>query len=186
MLACTSVLYLSPLPFSHLIATARLYSSGKGSSVTADLKLTHPPLLTLYNPTSWNISCVLNRKLPLSRCLPFATCIICTRTLNLRLSQPTQMIWLRSMTKFMKRIILHEKEKQDTCWISDWSLQWRSLGLVGQQTVQRWKCNRIKSDWAFHLNLGLDERLAQDKVLDVDMSQLTTDLRSAQVLTIIS
>lgn len=62
----------------------------------------------------------------------------------------------------------------------------KELGLIGQQTVQRWKCNKIKSDWAFHLNLGLDERVAQDKILDVDMTQLTADLRSPQVLTIIS
>lgn len=100
-------------------------------------------LLTLYNPASWSTSCVLNRMLHLSQCLPFATCIIPTRTLNLRLSKPIR-------TTFMKRIILHEKEKQDTCWIGDWSLQWRSLGLVGQPTVQRWKCNMIKSDWVFH------------------------------------
>lgn len=60
------------------------------------------------------------------------------------------------------------------------------LGLIGQQTAQCWKCSKIKSDWAFHLNLGLDERVAQDKILDVDMTQLTADLRSPQVLTIIS
>lgn len=100
-------------------------------------------------------------------------------------ANPDDMVMF-TVTKFMRRIISHEKEKQDTCWISDRSLQWRSLSLVGQQTVQRWKCNKIKSDWVFHLNLGLDERMAQDKILDVDMSQLTTDLRSPQVLTIIS
>lgn len=62
----------------------------------------------------------------------------------------------------------------------------KELGLIGQLTVQRWKCNKIKADWAFHLDLGLDERVAQDKVLDVDMTQLTADLCSPQLLTIIS